>query len=253
MIFGEAKRAVVTVGEGRGFVVEGERNRFVVTAAHCLPFFPPCITASYTEERTYKTLLGPLGKKPSVWTECLFADPIGDIAVLGPPDNQELANEYILYDELMEMAEPLEIADPPKKCPAWLLSLNGQWFRCTVQHNNGTLWISETAEAIIGGMSGSPLQTMERRLGSCARLATITTYIPMLQPGQIRVSLIIYQAGSCGRLQFFSCICLLFGSCAVAEQHRLRYRGDPQEAWCPTAIGDNVHLDQRVSAAAFGR
>lgn len=157
MIFGEAKRAVVTVGEGRGFVVECEHNRFVVTAAHCLPYFPPCMTASYTQERTYKTLLGPLGKKPSVWTECLFADPIGDIAVLGPPDNQKLANECALYDELIEMAESLEIADPPKKCPAWLLSLNGQWFRCTVQHNNGPLWISETAEAIIGGMSGSPI------------------------------------------------------------------------------------------------
>ena len=32
----EAKRAVVAVGEGRGFVVEGDgnRNRYVITAAH---------------------------------------------------------------------------------------------------------------------------------------------------------------------------------------------------------------------------
>jgi hypothetical protein len=35
----DAKSAVVTVGGGRGFVVNGPRNRLVVvTAAHWLPF-----------------------------------------------------------------------------------------------------------------------------------------------------------------------------------------------------------------------
>ena len=35
--------SVITVGDGRGFVVKGPSNRrFVVTAAHCLPFFPEC-------------------------------------------------------------------------------------------------------------------------------------------------------------------------------------------------------------------
>jgi hypothetical protein len=34
-------RAVLRVGEGRGFVVEiGRCERAVITAAHCLPFFP---------------------------------------------------------------------------------------------------------------------------------------------------------------------------------------------------------------------
>jgi hypothetical protein len=32
-------------------------------------------------------LLGPLGGKPTVWVECLFADHIFDLAVLGPPDD----------------------------------------------------------------------------------------------------------------------------------------------------------------------
>jgi hypothetical protein len=84
--------SIIRVGKGRGFVVE-DAERFarfgfrgdclVVTAAHCLPFFPPCHSCSYLHERTYKALLGPLGQKPTVWAECLFADPIGDIAVLG--------------------------------------------------------------------------------------------------------------------------------------------------------------------------
>jgi hypothetical protein len=51
------------VGKGRGFVIEGSRARLVVTAAHCLPKFPKRATISYDEERTYKKLLGKLGKR----------------------------------------------------------------------------------------------------------------------------------------------------------------------------------------------
>ncbi len=91
----EATRSILKVGDGRGFVVNGERDRLVITAAHCLPRFPPCHAASYLEERTYAALLGVLGrKKPTVWAECLFVDPVADIAVLGPPDDQELSDEY---------------------------------------------------------------------------------------------------------------------------------------------------------------
>ena len=88
-----AQRAVITVGEGRGFVVEGGRQRLVITAAHCLSHFPPCAAFSQLEERTYQDLLGPLGEPPKVWAECLFADPIGDIAVLGSPDSQALSEQ----------------------------------------------------------------------------------------------------------------------------------------------------------------
>ena len=81
----EAESAVVTVGDGRGFVIKHRHDRLVVTAAHCLPRFPPCHGASYLEERTYSELLAPLGDDLAVWAECLFADPIADIAVLGSP------------------------------------------------------------------------------------------------------------------------------------------------------------------------
>jgi hypothetical protein len=75
--------AVITVGGGRGFVVNDE---CVITAAHCLPHLPPCCTASYPEERTYAKLLALLGGEPAIPAECRFADPVGDIAVLGAPD-----------------------------------------------------------------------------------------------------------------------------------------------------------------------
>ena len=88
--------AVVKVGKGgRGFIVETKRgDRVVITATHCLTAIkplPPAHPFSYTEERTYGNLLGPLGKaKPTVWAECLFADPLADIAVLCSPDEQAL-------------------------------------------------------------------------------------------------------------------------------------------------------------------
>ena len=153
----EAQRAVITVGEGRGFVVEGARQRLVITAAHCLPHFPPCAAFSHLEERTYQDLLAPLGEPPKVWAECLFADPIGDIAVLGPPDSQALSAQSEAYEALMESTRPLVIADAPKKGAGWMLSLDGQWFKCDLMHQDSRVWIIGAAKNIEGGMSGSPI------------------------------------------------------------------------------------------------
>jgi hypothetical protein len=161
----KAKSAVITVGDGRGFVVngrayfaDGPHDRLVVTAAHCLPFFPPCTGASYLGERTYKELLGPIGSKPTVWGECLFADPVADITILGPPDNQTTSGQATAYEALMESATPLAIADAPEQGHGWMMSLGGNWFRCTFRIiNDGPLWITETEEPIEGGMSGSPV------------------------------------------------------------------------------------------------
>jgi hypothetical protein len=103
-------------------------------------------------------LLAPLGGQPAVWTECLFANPIADIAVLGSPDDQELCNEAEAYNGLVESATPLLIADALEKGHGWLLSLDCQWFRCAVQWmDDGPLWISQTAQRIVRGMSGSPI------------------------------------------------------------------------------------------------
>ena len=62
MVTETAIQAVIRVGDGRGFVVQGPRHqKLVITAGHCLPFFPPCHGASYSEERSYQKLLGLLG------------------------------------------------------------------------------------------------------------------------------------------------------------------------------------------------
>jgi hypothetical protein len=137
-------------------VVEHRRQhqpsqRVIVTAAHCLPFFPPAHPGSYLEERTYRDLLAPLGTAPTGSAECVFVDPIADIAVLGGPDNQALYDEA--YEELLMNTVPLVIADAPKmvrvreplsyggsmievdepgRGSARILSLSGEWIECTV-------------------------------------------------------------------------------------------------------------------------
>jgi hypothetical protein len=79
----QATAAIVRVGEGRGFIVQGDRDRYVITAAHCLPFIPRCDD----QERTYRELIGAMeNEKNNVWAECTFFDVVADIAVLGPPE-----------------------------------------------------------------------------------------------------------------------------------------------------------------------
>ena len=157
-----AKRAVVAVDGGRGFIIEVLPHnllagRLIVTAAHCLPDPPPPAIAD-TEERTYKELVGRLADPEThVSAECMFADPVADIAVLATPDNQELWNEAEACKKLMEEAEALPIADAPAEGPGWLLTLENQWVDCVVRHFGGPLYIFDAAEPIVDGMSGSPI------------------------------------------------------------------------------------------------
>jgi Trypsin-like peptidase domain len=148
--------AVIRVGDGRGFILAGEEpysyKRNVITAAHCLLKLPPCDKASCLSERTYPNLLGPLGEAPTVWAECLFADPVADIAVLGTPDNQTLYEQAEAYDLLVESVTPLRIAKPTLK--GMMLSLKGEWYECDLDWHHGPLFSQAETE---GGMSGSPI------------------------------------------------------------------------------------------------
>jgi hypothetical protein len=157
---GPVERAVITVGEGRGFVVEGRGDYLVITAGHCLPWVPSCNAYSSHEDRTYLNLLGPLGQKPAVAAECQFIDPIADIAVLGPPDPDAAYERWNAYRAFLADMVALSIpATAPQEGTALLLSLAGDWFECVADQNGGMLWLSNAAEPIRGGMSGSPVLT----------------------------------------------------------------------------------------------
>lgn len=97
---------------GRGFVVAGERGRFVITAAHCLPCLPPSDLGlgSDSDDRTYVKLLGRLGGLCDVWAECLYADPVYDLAALGSPAHQAFGDQAEAYEALVKSV-PLTITD----------------------------------------------------------------------------------------------------------------------------------------------
>jgi hypothetical protein len=159
---------VITVDKGRGFIIEHRalfdfgggfrrlRRKLVVTASHCLPHAPKMPCYSY-QEATYANLLAPLGEQPSVWAECLFFDPVSDLAILGEPDNQVLGEESDEYTRLVDGRKPFTIA-APETGEGYMLALDGvSWQRTPlIVHEN--IWgTGLSTGATLGGQSGSPI------------------------------------------------------------------------------------------------
>jgi hypothetical protein len=156
-----ARQSILKVGDGRGFVIDNPQGgtNLVITAAHCLPHLPPCCSFSHLEEKTYRDLLGVLGDaKPKIWAECLFVDPIADIAVLGSPDDQELFDRANDYEALTEGKE-LTLGEVAADAPLWVLRLDDNWLEVVGKPTSVALWIQAGHDAIQPGMSGSPILT----------------------------------------------------------------------------------------------
>lgn len=171
---------VVKVGEGRGFIIQQRvklrrprglsRNihlmpsvpfvdyRLVVTAAHCLPKLPSSHAAAFGSDRTYALLGTSDGSKKNILTECLFVNPVADIAVLGAPDAQ-VYEEAPGYDELTGKAPFLRISNA-RDGIGWVLSLDCQWVQTTLDlspsNSDGRTWWLEIGPTD-NGMSGSPI------------------------------------------------------------------------------------------------
>ena len=165
-VWSSLRAAIVTVGGGRGFLVEARARRLVVTAAHCLPQLPPAHAASYSAQRTYRKLLGPVGAgAPTIWAECLFVDPIADLAVLCAPDGQMYVAAHDAYTSLVEAGSVLPIGVVTSPCTAWLLTLDGRWELCGVrvdeQSGGRYLTIVGAEDGIVPGTSGSPIVSAE--------------------------------------------------------------------------------------------
>lgn len=163
-----AARAIVRVGDGRGFVVGADHHRYVITAAHCLPHFPPALSFSSSRECTYQALLGPLGQELTASAECVFTDPIGDIAVLGCPDPEAFGTEadaHFIDREALRIGDIALTLDPgdPVRTDLWLLGLDGGWIQCAGMTLGKGIWTTAPSKGPYGGLSGSPLLTRDGR------------------------------------------------------------------------------------------
>ena len=94
-----------------------------------------------------------------VWAECVFADPVVDIAVLAEPDGQELPDEWEAFLELIEKCSKAFRVKTPSatKLRGWLLTLANVWSPCEVDASYARLSIRRASQGIVGGMSGSPI------------------------------------------------------------------------------------------------
>jgi hypothetical protein len=147
---------VQTGPRGRKFVSVSE-NRLVVTAAHCLPHLPQTHAPSSYIDRTYEDLLTSLnGNEKNVWAECLFADPVADIAVLGCPEEQELDEQASAYDSLTKGVSFLSIGKP-KSGLGWVRSLDNRWIRSKLEVFSGLYGVTLSIYPPEPGMSGSPI------------------------------------------------------------------------------------------------
>jgi hypothetical protein len=154
---------VLKVGAGRGFVIATEDARYVVTAAHCCFDALPDPMSSPGE--LCRALLGPLAREPSVLAECIFIDPVADLAVFGEPDGQEYDTDP--YRRLTDSAPPFGLGKltrrrqrhgpPAATSDALMLSLDGDWFACRITSQGRVLRIEDAAQPIRRGMSGSPI------------------------------------------------------------------------------------------------
>ena len=123
------------------------------------------------QDRTYRDFLGPLWWPP--WmsgAECVFANPVADLAVLARPDSQELSDRADAYDHLIEAATPFTVGRLPKSsaggaaCPAIRRPATHGCCRSTASGSRAgsqalarVLWVEAAAQPIKGGMSGSPV------------------------------------------------------------------------------------------------
>jgi hypothetical protein len=193
-------KGIVRIGDGRGFVVECDEQRYVITCTHCLPLNDdgylkiPAVAVAGSEERTFRNIIGPLDEEPTIWTECYSADPATDIAVLGPVDGQMFAGKDSAFEEFVEAKPHIEIGATPdpkfdpqtfdwrsietppedEEVPGFLFSLDRRWFSAKIlvpafrRRGSCSLGIAESASRIRGGMSGSPVIYAGKAVGILA-------------------------------------------------------------------------------------
>jgi hypothetical protein len=161
-VIDRADRATVVVGRGRGFVVDRAGARLVITAAACLPHLPSSNIDPFVDQRSFSNLLAPLRGQPCVCAQCLFVDPVSNLAVMGPVEGEGLIAEVRDYEALMQSVGTLQIGHVQGDTSASFMLRDRGWVQCTISYRGrGPLWVRDAAAVLKGSMPGSPIITNE--------------------------------------------------------------------------------------------
>lgn len=109
--FSDIEKAVVTLPNkrGKGVLIKGG---FVMTAAHCIS----CTCSGIMPNNYNNPVLVKAGGK-TFRLNILFVDPISDISVLGPLDQQDFIGDYNAFSSYIKSVKPLRIAKNVFKIP----------------------------------------------------------------------------------------------------------------------------------------
>jgi hypothetical protein len=138
----EDSNSVVSVGDGLGFVVEGQAaRRFIITTVRSLRVLPLYEYHPDYRDWSYRGLVGRRRGPCYVTAECVFVDLVANIAVLASPaDRVAFASDEEIqeFEALVASVPALSVARDPEKHAfrpkegARLPSPDGGWSPCEI-------------------------------------------------------------------------------------------------------------------------
>lgn len=178
----EIKSATVTIhkgdsGHGCGFLVPGG---MIVTAAHCVDL--SALADWHTEDPLMVAVT--VAKRKSFLVELISIDPVCDIAVFGPADNQVFWDDCEAFEVFSEETKALSLLSVPSESfprggetPVFLRTHVGKWISGTMCAHamNGHTFSKVTVHTDGGipfGTSGSPIVDAAGRVVAVVSLTT---------------------------------------------------------------------------------
>jgi hypothetical protein len=160
------KATVTTLSEsGNGQGVYVGKN-MILTAAHCFPF--DSSGGIVLGDGTVLEVATSSGQQ--LKASLLFIDPVSDLAVLGPCDEQDMSDEYDRYVEWCEKTKPVDLRtqaippinfrvdSKPTLWPCYIRLHTGTWIAGSISRWGEPPWMSlEADEHVPGGTSGGPI------------------------------------------------------------------------------------------------
>ncbi|MGJ5096742.1 hypothetical protein ACQR18_32010 [Bradyrhizobium oligotrophicum] len=163
----KVKKAIVRVGKGRGFMIGGG----IVTTINWLSNPPEfkyprfeTIEQQNAQPPSEARIVGRLDGTLTADADCVFADPISSVAILGGYSEEFRRIEH--WEYRLPVHAPLRptFAGHGAVQDAWFLSIDEKWVKCRVRTNYDDLrfvgddpdeWGGEPE--IAGNLSGSPI------------------------------------------------------------------------------------------------
>jgi hypothetical protein len=143
---------------GRGVLIQGG---FVLTAAHCIGWKANGHMAmdgnDFEEIRTADGRILTLQVKA--------VEPVTDIALLGEPDGQRRAEEFIAFNQFVQKTAPVslrpDVMKPGKSIDVFVLNRDRSWLpgKAFIDRLNDSCFTLEVSKRIDSGASGGPIIT----------------------------------------------------------------------------------------------